>query len=457
MRINKWHYLLLIVILLPILAYWSILIHFALDLPKGDDYGDSLQTMINLKHADSINEKWQILFKQHNEHRILFNRLTYLFSLQYFSKLNYTFLIFLGNFSLIVLAITLLKSLKNETSNYLFAIPIVYLIFQPSAYDSMFWAITALSNYYVMLWAALCCFFLCKHSNTGFSVSLIFATLAVFTLANGLLILPLGAVYLLYSALKNTNAHAKWQFIIWLSYSAVVATGFLWDYQIRDLNKLPVDGTGAETMFRAGISLFAIAHWFFALLGSAVSFGNANVAALVGLGATTLACLLTIKGLFKTQPAIFNYLAFVFASIMMAAVGRSTFIDIQWSQSPRYTFYSSQAIALLASVSVLQLSRSKHISRTGHTLLCVIIAASIIIGASSYAINIEKIKKQQFRVLSGMWIWNTKRKEGLLAPFVTHPGAVLQQAEDLKLYHPPAISYLPAQHWRRFRTPKNKH
>lgn len=456
MRRYKWHYLSLIAILLPVLAYGSLLAAFTLDLPKSDDYGDSLRTLININNANQLSEKWQILFKQHNEHHTLFNRLSYLLSLTLFNKLDYTFLILLGNFSVLLLALTYLKSIKNDTANYLFALPVVYLVLQPSAYDSMFWAMAALSNYTVMLWAALCCFFLGKNSYSGLSASMIFATLATFTQANGLLTLPLGAAFLLYAALKNTDNHARWRLIIWLVCSTMIAACFLWDYQVRDLNKLPVEGESAKQAFRTGSSFIAIAHWYFALLGSSLSFGNANIASIIGLGATALTCFLSIKGLFKNQTIIFIYLIFVFSSIMMAAVGRSVFIDIQWSQSPRYTFYSSQVMALLAGICVLNLSCA-HKGKTGYTQLCaIIITGSIIISISSYAINIEKIQKQQFRALAAMWIWNTKKKEGLLAPLVSNPGETLEQAGRLNLYHPPAISYLPSKDWGRFNTAKHR-
>ncbi len=147
-------------------------------------------------------------------------------------------------------------------------------------------------------------------------------------------------------------------------------------------------------------------------------------------------------------PAIALYLILVFASIAMTAAGRFYFLDIQFSQSPRYTFYSSQIIALLAAISVIYLRQWKlgwpvQLSK-------IIAIASIIACISSYAFNLERIRAQQLQLLRGMWLWNTQQRDRPFALLIANPVEILNNAQRLGLYQPPAISHLPPDQWGHF-------
>ncbi len=440
--------MLLAFILLPVLAYCSVLLLFTVDIPKHDGYGDSLRTINSMHEADNLKEKWQILFKQHAEHRTLFSRMVYLLSLKTLGKLDYSAFIYIGNLSIFLLACIYLVCLAKKQSNWLFAIPLVYLLFQPSAYRSMFWAMAALSNYVVMLWAMLSIYFLHRRTYFSLFLSLAFAAVATFTQVNGLLTLPLGAAFLLLSALSQGDKNAKGHLMLWLFVSVLIAGFFFSDYEFRSLSKLPVNAAGIEAQFALNTSWLVTIHWFLALLGSPAAFGNTSIASIIGGGLTVLSAVFVLKGLYRKYPVISLYLLFAFASVLMTAIGRSFFLGVEFSQSPRYTFYSSQIIALLAALSVLELSQSKGVWQK--PLIKIIVIVSITISLAVYSVNLEKIRRQQFAALRGMWLWNSKQQDRLLAPLVTNPGAILKKSQDLDFYQPPAISYLPPKQWGYF-------
>ena len=60
----------------PIIFYYFCIFIFAVNIPFWDDY-DSLRQHIAISSSDSLQERISILFSQHNEHRIAFNRIVY--------------------------------------------------------------------------------------------------------------------------------------------------------------------------------------------------------------------------------------------------------------------------------------------------------------------------------------------------------------------------------------------
>lgn len=432
--------------MLPVISYCTLLLLFNLDLPKSDDYGDSLRTLIKITATESLSEKWQILFEQHNEHRTLFNRLVYLGQLQLLDKLNYSQLIYIGNAAPVFMVIIYLHCMANSNrNNWLYAIPLVYLVFQPSAYTSMFWAMAALSNYYVMLWALLCFYFLGKGTLKDLLIASGFACLACFTQVNGLLTLPLGLLFLGVNAFTKKDKLSLQLLLVWLTISAVIALCFFSDYQFRDINKLPINDGETASKFTAITSILAKPHWYFAQLGSPVSFGNTAIATTAGICITLALAWLAAGGIFRQQIVLALYLVFALSSVLMTAISRSYVFDIQFSQSPRYTFYATQAVALIAALSVAKLDSSKY---SLHKKIAAIIAlCSVIVCIVSYSSNLEKVRNAQFTAIRGMWLWNTRQAGGFLAPMVKNPGEYLRQAKQLGLYEPPPISYLPQEEW----------
>ena len=449
MAINR--FFLLALIGLPVAIYFLLLGFYVLDLPKTDDYGDSLMTFNEIVQAENLKQKIQIFFTQHVDHRTTFSRSVYLFALMILGRFDYSLFIFIGNSALLIIALVMYRCLSQGGERAVSPwsmIPIVYLIFQPSAYVSMFWAMASLSNYFVMLWALLCFYFLTQKNTASLFISLAFAMLAAFTQGNGIACLPLGLCYLLLIRKVDPYPEVVRHLVIWSGIGAIILIGFSWGYHFRAPMELPVSAKGVTMKIDLELSFIAVFHWAAAIIGAAVAYGNLWLASTMGVIVIAGLGYFSLKKTFRHYPALSLYLVFILLSITMIAVLRSTFLDIQYSLSSRYTFYSAQLIAVLAAVASHRLLAQSMVKKSGPVL--VMLCAVILMSSGNYFVYVDKIRQQQFQVLHGMWLWNNQERRHPYAPMVINAGGILTQARQNEIYSPPAISYLPPNQWGRF-------
>jgi len=329
-----------------------------------------------------------------------------------------------------------------------YMIPVTYLVFQPSAYVSMFWAMAALSNYLVMLWALLCFYFLTRHTTGGVFLSLLCAGLASFTQGNGIGCLGIGLFYLLLSKKYKTDPRVNLHIGLWLIVSAVIVAAFSWGFHLRAPMEFPQGSEALAAHFKLEQSPLEVVHWMVAIFGSAVAHGSLSVATIVGVIVVGVLGTFLRAGIYRLHPALSLYVLFILLSVSMVAVLRSDFFTIQISQSPRYTFYSSQLLAVLAAVGSHYLLVRSNGKATGMAVF--ILGVSILVSGASYFGNMGKIREQQYRVLNGMWLWNSKARKNPYAPLVANPGATLVDAKKAGIYTPPPLTYLPKDQWGRF-------
>ena len=75
--------------------YCLTVIRYAYNMPVGDDY-DAILNFLNQYFETDWLSKLQLLFGQHNEHRILLTRLISVIDLSIFGSINFSHLIWLG-------------------------------------------------------------------------------------------------------------------------------------------------------------------------------------------------------------------------------------------------------------------------------------------------------------------------------------------------------------------------
>jgi hypothetical protein len=77
-----------ILLLIPIIVFWSVWSTYAVEVPKWDD--QALKAFLfYLDSETSISGKLYQFFKQHNEHRIVYDRLITWLDFSLFGKLNF--------------------------------------------------------------------------------------------------------------------------------------------------------------------------------------------------------------------------------------------------------------------------------------------------------------------------------------------------------------------------------
>lgn len=222
-------------LVLPILFFGMIWQHYAVNVPKWDDHA-LRNFLFSFDQESTLTGKVYQLFRQHNEHRIVFDRLVSLADYQLFRRLNYVHLMLVGNLSLVGLLWVFTAALRRSRPDFsgqslVYAVPIAWLLFNLSQWENMFWGMAALQNFSVVLWVVAAFYFL--SYTTNWRLAFVAGILATITSGNGLMVWPLGFMILLLRLPDYTNKGNSLKFgplIGWLSGAAIVValyfTGF---------------------------------------------------------------------------------------------------------------------------------------------------------------------------------------------------------------------------------------
>lgn len=201
---------------------WFI-IDFSLNIPYYDDF-DSIGSFI-LNGNDSMTETFFSVFDQYAEHRIGYTRAISLLYFYVFGELNFQHLIgigLLGLFGIQMLIYIVIKSI-NKLSWVMFAISLCLLNFQ--YWENMMSAMTALQNLSSPFFSFAALFFLSKGPQFRSRImAYLFVILTIFTSGNGVLLLPIGLIFIVLS-----NEERR-QWYLWLTFSCILLATYFLNY-----------------------------------------------------------------------------------------------------------------------------------------------------------------------------------------------------------------------------------
>lgn len=189
---------------LPIAVFGIVWQNYAINIPKWDDHA-LRYFLFKADQEPTLPGKIYQLFKQHNEHRIVYDRIVSLVDYQLFDRLNYVHLMLIGNLSLVGLLAVFMAALRwsgngRAGQSVLYAVPVAFLLFNLSQWENMFWGMASLQNFSVVLWVIAAFYFLSYTNRWG--LALVMGILATLTSGNGLMVWPVGFVIL---ALRQTT------------------------------------------------------------------------------------------------------------------------------------------------------------------------------------------------------------------------------------------------------------
>jgi hypothetical protein len=354
---------------IPVILFLVLWSYYAVNVPKWDDH--ALRAFLYyFDQETTVSGKLFQLFRQHNEHRIVFDRFVALLDFQVFGKLNFRHLMAIGNLSLVGLLVVFIGVLRRESRSILYAIPVALLIFNLSHWENMFWGMAALQNFSVVLWVVLAFYGITYGNRWGWAITS--AILATLTSGNGLLVWPIGLVLLLLrtsepTAFKSRNYTKKRAFLpvaIWI-FSALLVLGLYFaDYEKPEGNP-PLRSSAVDLIkgWLAFIGAAAEALPVKSALNASILLGGLVVISTFGimgwqLLTHRLAISRTIRGFFSSRPAISGAgipaSALFFWGCALFIVG--TAAVVAWTRTgfgldliitSRYKIYSLTLLALL--------------------------------------------------------------------------------------------------------------
>jgi hypothetical protein len=196
-----------VILVLCIGSLWYFQSQITVNVPWWDDFHGIMLPVYNLFSNNSFLQKFEQFFSLNNEHRVVNDRIFMTLVYLIFGKFEMKFLAMLGFLNLIGIFALYFKVAKENTRNYYYFLPIVFLLFQAQYFESLQSLMVPFQNFSVILYSFLCFYYLIYKKITRLIPAGIFASLALFTHGNGILALVIGGLILLlhtdYRALIN--------------------------------------------------------------------------------------------------------------------------------------------------------------------------------------------------------------------------------------------------------------
>src|SRR5205085_516135 len=111
-------------------------------------------------------DRARLLFEQHGEHRVLFGRMVALVACYTTGKVDFKWLILIGNAALPVILILFYRLIgRTNEARRVYLVPVALLMFNFRYWEASFWASTALQNIWVLAFALLALYFLFQSTR----------------------------------------------------------------------------------------------------------------------------------------------------------------------------------------------------------------------------------------------------------------------------------------------------
>ena len=312
-------------IALPFLAYLALLRRLWFDAPIGDDFFAILDVTMRLQDARSPGEWLQLLFSQHNEHRIVPTRLAVWLMAEVLGQVNFRFIALIGNLGLAAILFVLWLEFRDRVGAMLVAAA-GFLLCQMTYYEGALLSMAACSNIGVLAFAVASFHFALRPGTGNAAAGLVLGLLATVSQANGLFALPVAAVACaILGPRRRAWVYAAVAIVAWALYMG--------SYQHPSYHASPLAALGrpVETL-----------HLFVIIVGGlapgpllATAFGVVMLATIAWLA---------FGGFWRRRPAIAACVAFILLSAAAGAVARVGF-GVFWAS--RYAVNSSCLAAIV--------------------------------------------------------------------------------------------------------------
>lgn len=371
MKINKTKLLVIDSILSISFVIYFFYIFFAStsNIPINDDY-DVLNNFTEIINSNSFSDKIKFFFKQHNEHRIFYDKIWFFLDYKIFQQVNFNHLSFIGNLSLVGIFIFFFKKFKGKTENTIYLFPLAILIFNISFHENITFAMAALSNFTVLLFSLLSIHFITKNelNKKDFALSILFLIFSIFTLGAGLFLILIIASILLYKKEKK-------YLYTFLFIAIILILIYFIDYQ-KPSNSPEILETIRNYKFRSFLFSFAFLGNIFARYLIFTNDINESLMLSTAVGFIFFAFYLYLikTKYFKKNLFIFSVMSLIIFTSFVTGITRSQ-LGIDMSIASRYRINSCIFLICLLYYVIESFPRDKfNISYLNGTLLLLSVA-----------------------------------------------------------------------------------
>lgn len=219
--------------LLPIFVTYVLLARCFTSIPIIDDYPHIFAFALDFHRAATLAGKlWLLLTTQVGPYKLIFDHFLIAAQLLVFGKLNFPVLILLGNLAPLGILAVLWRNAaggrRSERQSFILLLPVTLLLFGLNYAETLDWAISGLQQPAVVMFALAAIHFLTKAGGTrkDFVLACAMSFLASTTYANGIIVWPLGVVFLLLH-----DHRALRRIVVWCAGFAGMLAVYLYHYR----------------------------------------------------------------------------------------------------------------------------------------------------------------------------------------------------------------------------------
>lgn len=200
----------------PFIVFILTELRFDVNMPNWDDYDSVLNWLSNWISDKSLLSRIDLLFRQHNEHRIVWDRIIEILELYLVGNVNFVYLDFFGAGGLFLFVAAIALMAKEAGLGLPCLIPISFFMLTFAQYNLVSFSMASIQVYWSLLFSAISFYFVSKNSSkNSFINGFIFSTFSSFTSAGGLIGFP---AVLLYCVLTKKYFFASF----WAIGSAII-------------------------------------------------------------------------------------------------------------------------------------------------------------------------------------------------------------------------------------------
>jgi hypothetical protein len=218
-------YFIVSLIILPILFFFYNIVISTDNIPFKDDYV-LLDSIFQMKNADSFSVWSQAFLKQVNQHRFAFERIMMWLIYQVFGSENIKAQIIIGDLFLLGILYFFIDIFRQFKLSWRYFIPVSLLLFNYTYFENATWGIAAIQNTPILFFALLTLHLLSLQTQKTFYFAVLVAIITMFTSGNGLGIWLVGFLLLTFQK--------RWKHLgIWFSVAfLIILFYFKYDYNL---------------------------------------------------------------------------------------------------------------------------------------------------------------------------------------------------------------------------------
>ncbi len=313
-----------LVTFVSLIYLWTVL-KYSVNMPYWDDYGAVLDFLNNFVVAN-VKEQIKLLFSQHNEHRIVFNKIIELMQYKLLGEVNFLYLIIIGNVGWFMTLVLLWKYSKKQNITIVAFSPVVLIMLSFVHFELMAWAMASLEQYYQILFSLLAIYFLV---NNKLKVAFIFMIVSVFTGGGGVVLAP---IFLLYAISSKNLKH--------IFLTLIVSISILLVYFVF----LNYSKPGHHPSIAAVISdPILLITYMLTFIGN---IGKTKIISIV-IGSILISLFALIgKKMYKKEPFLFWSILFILVTASATGLARAGF-GVEQALLSRYSIYSVSLVSLI--------------------------------------------------------------------------------------------------------------